>query len=114
MDYHNYIQPDVQKMNRAPNFGGNIFPRVGSRDKNEHEIKAACPQPDQNRLKARMKRDKNIRETELYELVKQKRHSMKKRKNERLERNPAVEVEALEAQEIFFYSRQARNRTDEN
>ena len=108
------IQNDIQKMNHAPKFLENIFSRIGSRNQNNHEIKDDCAKSDQRWFKAGMKRYKNICETEFYKLMKKKKNCMNHCKNERLQRDPAMEIEALEAQEIFPDSRQSGNRSDEN
>lgn len=108
------IEPNVQKMNHAPDPGGNIFPRVGCRDQNNHEVKSDCPQPHKNRLKAGMKRNENVLPAERNEFVKKQTHSVDKSKNERLKRDPAVKIEALESQKIFPDSGKAGNSSNED
>jgi hypothetical protein len=114
VDYHEDIKSNVQKMDRPPEFLGNVFPRVGSGDENYYKIKNNRSQTSENRLKAGMKRNENIREAELDILMKQKRDCVSRRKYERLQRNPAMEVETAQAQKIFFYSRQSGNCSKKN
>jgi len=114
MDDGKNIESDIQKMNRPPNFLGNIFPRVGSRNQDYHQIETDCSKRDKQWFVTRVKGNENIREVERDEFVKKKTHSVNKGKKKRLKRNPAMEIETAKAQEIFSYSRQTGNRASEN
>jgi hypothetical protein len=109
VDYHENIKNNVQKMDRPPYFLRNIFSDVGSGDENYYKIKNNRSQARENRLKAGMKRNENIRKAKLDILMKQKRDCVSCREYERLKRNPAMEIETAEAQKIFSDSRQSGN-----
>lgn len=52
VDYHKNIENNVQKMNRAPELRGNIFPGIGSHNQQNHEIKNNCSQSGKHWLEA--------------------------------------------------------------
>jgi len=108
------VEKNIQKMDCPPYFLGNIFSRVGSGNQNNHQIEADRSQSDKNRLIACVEWDENVREAERDQFVKQQRQAVNQSKNQRLQRNPAMEIETAQAQKIFPDSRQARNRSEKN
>ena len=101
-------------MDRPPDFLGDVFSRVGSGDQNNHQIEADRPQRDKQRFITRVKRNENIFPPKGNELVKKQCNAVKQGEYERLQRDPAMKIEAAQSQKIFPDSRQTRNRSHKN
>lgn len=114
MDDDGDIETNVQKMNRPPKTSRNIFPRIRSGNQNNHQIEGDRSQSDENRLKIRVKGNKNVSQAEFYILMEKKNDRVRQCKNKRLERYPAVKIETPKTQEIFSNFRQTGNRPDKN
>jgi len=50
VDDREKIKSNIQKMDRSPHFLGNIFPGVGSCDKDDYQIKTNRPKRNKKRL----------------------------------------------------------------
>jgi len=81
MNYRRNIKADVEKMDRPPKPGGNIFPGVGNGNQNNHQIQANCPERDKQRFIIGMKRNENIRKAKRDEFVEKKGDSVDQGEN---------------------------------